>query len=132
MAAKSLFLLLCSSEHEKIQMAAMLSSVAAVSERPVQLLVSMSAILAFKNGLADSQRYRGGEFSRSMLEKKVPDAMTLFHQGRLLGGLQVYACSMAMDVAQLSISDLVVDLFDGERGLTAFLSDAEQGELVVL
>ncbi len=44
MAAQPLFIVLCSGEHEKLQMAAMMASVGAVSERPVQLFVSMNAL----------------------------------------------------------------------------------------
>ncbi len=47
MASNTLYILLCSGEHEKVQMAAMMASVAAVSERPVEVFVSMNAILAF-------------------------------------------------------------------------------------
>jgi peroxiredoxin family protein len=131
-SAKPLFLLLCSGEHEKIQMAAMLASVAAVSERPVQLFVSMNAFLAFRKGLSEDERYQGGTFSMLMREKKAPDAIELLGQGKALGDLSVYACSMALDVAGLQIDDLVENLFDGPLGLTKFLSDAELGDLVVL
>jgi len=132
MSARPLFLLLCSGEHEKIQMAAMMASVAAVSERPVQLFISMNAVLAFKKGIGDDERYHGGTFSKLMREKKAPDAIGLLEQGKALGELTVYACSMALDVAVLQISDLVDDLFEGPLGLTKFLSDAESGDLVVL
>ena len=113
-------------------MAAMIASVAAVSERPVQLFVSMNAFLAFRKGLSDDERYHGGTFSKLMRDKKAPDAVGLLGQGKALGDLSVYACSMALDVAGLQISDLVEDLFDGPLGLTKFLSDAESGDLVVL
>ena len=132
MPAKPLFLLLCSGEHEKLQMAAMMASVAAVSERPVQAFISMNALFAFRKGVPPEERYRGGAFSKLMLEKKAPDAVGLFEQGKALGDLSLYACSMALDVSGLEISDLVDDLFDGPLGLTKFLSDAEAGDLIVL
>ena len=44
--SNALYILLCSGEHEKIQMAGMMASVAAVSERPVEVFVSMNALLA--------------------------------------------------------------------------------------
>lgn len=131
MSNNPLFLLLCSGEHEKIQMAAMMASVAAVSERPVQLFVSMNAVLSFKKEV-QGERYHGGTFSKLMLEKKAPDAMELFHQGKMLGDLSVYACSMALDISGIEMDDLVEGLFDGPMGLTKFLSDAETGSLVVL
>lgn len=132
MAASPLYIVLCSGEREKVQMAAMLASVAAVSERPVRVFVSMNAISVFRAGISDEQRYHGGEFAGLLREKKAPDPITLFQQGKMLGGLRMHACSMALDLTGLKVADLVEELFDDELGLTAFLSDAEDGELVVL
>ena len=127
-----LFIVLCSSEHEKLQMAGMMASVGAVSERPVKLFVSMNAIFAFGRDTPDEKRYQGGTFSKLMLEKKAPDAIGLLRQGKELGDLEVYACSMALDVSGIEEDELVEDLFDGALGLTRFLSDAEAGQLVFI
>jgi peroxiredoxin family protein len=132
MTEKTLFVVLCSGEHEKIHMAAMMASVAAVSNRKVELFVSMNAIYAFGRDMAPEERYRGGEFSKQMLEKKAPDTMTLLEQGRTLGDMKAWACSMALDVLGWTPDNLVEDLFDGELGLTKFLSDAEEGDLIVV
>jgi peroxiredoxin family protein len=132
MAAQPLFILLCSGEHEKIQMAAMMASVGAVSERPVRVFVSMNAISAFGNDQPAAERYHGGAFSRLMLEKRVPDAMDLFGQGKELGDLKVWACSMALDVKGWELDHLVEGLFDEALGLTKFLSEAEAGQLIVI
>lgn len=130
MANDPLFIVLCSPEHEKLQMAGMLASVGAVSDRPVKLFVSMNAIFAFDRNRPDAERYRGGRFSELMLEKGAPDALGLLRQGKELGDLEIFACSMALDVSGLAEEDLVEDLFDGALGLTRFLSDAEEGQLV--
>ena len=127
-----LFILLCSGEHEKIQMAAMTASVAAVSERVVHVFISMNAMYVFKNGVSADERYQGGAFSQVLKEMKAPDAMMLFEQGRMLGEMTMHACSMAMDVLGWEESDLEKGLFDGAMGLTKFLSDAENGELITL
>jgi peroxiredoxin family protein len=129
MSTPGLFILLCSGEHEKIQMAAMAASVAAVSERPVQVFVSMNALTVFRKDHGD--RYRGGEFSELMRERKVPDAIGLFEQGKMLGEMEIYACSMALDVAGIEVEDLIDDVVDGPGGLTKFLADAEAGQLIV-
>ena len=130
MSAKPLFILLCSGEHEKIQMAAMTASIAAVSERPVTVFVSMNALAAFEKGLEGAQRYKGGKFSQLMIDKKAPDALDLLGQGKALGELRIHACSMALDIQGWTLDNLADDLFDGELGLTRFLSDAEAGDLV--
>lgn len=130
MTSNALFILLCSGEHEKIQMAAMMASVAAVSERPVEVFVSMNAILAFAKGLEPNKRYHGAEFAKLLCN--APDALTLFRQGKELGDLKLWACSMALDVQGWEISNLELDLFDGPLGLTKFLSDAESGQFITL
>ena len=99
MASNSLYIMLCSGEHEKVQMAAMMASVGAVSERPVEVFVSMNAILAFAKDATAEIRYHGGPFSKLIKEKHAPDAMTLFRQGKELGDLKLWACSMARSIS---------------------------------
>jgi len=130
--ASPLYILLCSGEHEKIQMAAMMASIGAVSERPVEVFVSMNALPVFGKATRPEDRYRGGLFSALLREKRAPDAITLFRQGKELGDLKLWACSMALDLQAWEMDDLVAELFDGALGLTAFLSDAEAGQLVTL
>ena len=132
MAVPDLFIVLCSGEHEKLQMAAMMASVAAVSERPVHFFVSMNAVFAFDGMARPEDRYAGGAFSQLIREKGAPDAIDLLRQGKMLGDLEVHVCSMALDIAGWDEDRLVEDLFDGALGLTKFLSDAEGGQLVVL
>ncbi len=132
MATVPLYILLCSGEHEKLQMAAMMASVGAVSERPVEVFVSMNAIMAFAKDASPERRYRGGAFSALMKEKGAPDAIELFRQGKALGDLKMWACSMALDVTGWDEGQLTADLFDGALGLTRFLSDAENGQFVTL
>jgi len=132
MSGTPLYILLCSGEHEKVQMAAMMASVGAVSERPVEVFVSMNALFAFARDALPEGRYRGGVFSQLLTEKHAPDALTLFRQGKELGDLKMWACSMALDVRGWDMDRLVDELFDGPLGLTKFLSDAEAGQLVTL
>ena len=132
MAGQPLFILLCSGEHEKIQMAAMMASVGAVSDRPVTVFVSMNAIDAFEKDLTPARRYRGGAFSKLLIDNKAPDAVELFGQGKALGDLSMYVCSLALDLKGWQEDRLVDDLFDDVWGLTKFLSDAESGELTVI
>ena len=132
MSTSPLYILLCSGEHEKLQMAAMMASVGAVSERPVEVFVSMNAIFAFARGIEPAVRYHGGAFSRLLTEKRAPDAIALFRQGKELGDLKLWACSMALDVQGWDIDRLEDGLFDGALGLTKFLSDAEGGQFVTL
>jgi peroxiredoxin family protein len=130
MTGKPLFIVLCSGEHEKVQMAAMTASVAAVSERPVSVFVSMNAMFVFERGIAADARYRGGRMSGLLNERGAPDAVDLFRTAKDLGELTVHACSMALDVLGWDMDRLEEGVFDGPLGLTRFLSDAEEGQLV--
>lgn len=132
MSSQPLYILLCSGEHEKIQMAAMMASIGAVSDRPVHVFVSMNALFVFDGQASADERYKGGAFSSLIKEKNVPDAIQLFEQGRMLGDLKMYACSMALDVTGWGEDRLVEGLFDEAMGLTKFLSDAEGGQFVTL
>lgn len=132
MTSQPLYILLCSGEHEKIQMAAMMASVGAVSDRAVHVFVSMNAVFAFDKQAAADSRYKGGAFSSLLKEKGAPDAINLFEQGKMLGDLKMYICSMALDVSGWGEDRLVDGLFDDTMGLTKFLSDAEGGQFVTL
>jgi peroxiredoxin family protein len=132
MASNTLYILLCSGEHEKVQMAAMIGSVAAVSERPVEVFVSMNALLAFGKDAPADKRYHGAAFSKLLKEKKAPDPINLLRQGRELGDLKLWACSMALDVQGWELEHLEEGLFEGALGLTKFLSDAEGGQFITL
>ena len=110
----------------------MMASVGAVSDRTVHVFVSMNALSAFEKGAPADKRYRGGAFSSLLVEKGAPDAMQLFEQGKMLGDLKMYVCSMALDITGWSEDRLIDGLFDEALGLTKFLSDAESGQFVTL
>ena len=132
MASKPLFILLCSGEHEKLQMAANVASLGAVSDRPVEVFVSMNALLAFAKDTPADECYRGGAFSSLFHERHAPNAATLFQQGKDFGDLKIWACSMALDIQGWEIGHLVDGLFDGALGLTKFMSDAENGQFITI
>jgi len=67
---------------------------------------------------------------RIYVAKKAPDPVEMLAQGKMLGEMTVWACSMVLDVLGWDESDLVEGLFDGQMGLTKFLSEAEQGQLI--
>ena len=73
MATQPLYILLCSADRDKLQMASMLASVAAVSERPVHVFVSMGAIKAFDKTLEGNARYADGPFTAELVDKNAPD-----------------------------------------------------------
>ena len=132
MTTPPLYIMLCSAERDKIQMAGMVASVAAVSEREVHLFVSMGAIKAFEKGKPAKDRYLASAFSQELNSAGAPDPVELLKQGKMLGDMKVHACSMVMDVLGWEMENLEEELFEGPMGLTKFLSDAENGQLITL
>ena len=112
---------------ERLQMAAMVESVAAVSGHETLVFFSMNALPYFIKGRAD-QAPAEGEMGRLMLDKKVPEFKTLFEQAVELGDARIYPCSMAMDVLGVDRNDL--EAYLGEAtGLTKFLNDAQGSQV---
>jgi peroxiredoxin family protein len=116
-----------SGAHERLQMAAMLASVGAVSGNNVSVFLSMNAVSYFVKGSA-APASAEGPFGTLMAGKKVPPFRTLFHQAVELGGAKLYPCSMAMDVMGLQPEDL--EPYLGEpHGLTKFLDYAQDSQV---
>lgn len=121
-------ILLISGELEKLQAAAMLSSVAAVTGITVDVFVSMEALVYFTKEAVAKKNFKHGELGASFLERKeITLYPELLAQAKMLGSINVYACSMVMDVKGWEKEDLV-DIFDDVIGLTAFLSMAAEAQ----
>lgn len=132
MATLPLYIVLSSADRDKLQLASMIASVAAVSERPVHVFVSMGAIKVFDKSASGNDRYGDSAFNTELCEKNAPDPIEMFSQGKMLGDMTMWACSMVLDVLGWDESNLVEGLFDGQMGLTKYLSDAEEGQLMTL
>lgn len=112
---------------ERLQMAAMVTSVAAVSGHETLVFFSMNALTHFVKG-RESKAPVEGEMGELMQEKKVPEFKTLFEQAVELGEARIYPCSMAMDVLGVEKDDL--EAYLGEAtGLTKFLDDAQDSQV---
>ena len=112
---------------ERLQMAAMVASVGAVSGNQVSVFLSMNALPFFRKGDA-SPPPAEGEMGRLLVEKKAPPFKQLFESAVELGEAKIYPCSMAMDVLGYEPSD--VETYLGEPlGLTKFLDDARDGQV---
>lgn len=117
-----------SGTREKLQMAAMMASVAAATGDEVSVFFSMNALQFFvKNRNAEAPVE--GEFGTLMSQHGVPPFKQLFHQAAELGDARLLPCSMALDLMKISKDDLD-PAFGPATGLTRFLSDAEGGQLL--
>ena len=125
---QSINIVCVSGTREKLQMAAMVASVAAVTGDQVCVFLSMNALAHFVKGHAGGSAGRRRPRS-AHVEESVPPFKQLFPQAAELGEARLLPCSMAMDLMKLERSDLEPEL-GPPTGLTRFLSDAEGGQLL--
>ncbi|MDA8416406.1 MAG: DsrE/DsrF/DrsH-like family protein [Betaproteobacteria bacterium] len=112
---------------ERLQAAAMVASVAAVSGHEVLVFLSMNALPWFVKGTVEQPPVEGMVGSL-MQQKNVPGFKMLFEQAVDLGNARIYPCSMAMDVLDLEPPQL--EGFLGEpTGLTKFLSEIQGSQI---
>jgi peroxiredoxin family protein len=128
MSASKISILIVSGTSERLQMAAMVASVGAVSGTEVSVLLSMNSLQFFlKSNLSGPPPE--GPFGRTMAGKKVPPFKQLLQSAVELGDAKIHPCSMAMDVLGARAEDL--DSFLAPPlGLTRFLADSAGGQLV--
>ena len=120
-------IMVVSGSREKLQMAAMVASVGAVSGSDVHVFLSMNALSYFVKG-SGQEPPAEGEVGKLLVQKKAPPFRELFASAVDLGDAKIYPCSMAMDVLALEQSSL--EDFVGEpMGLTKFLDEAGGGQI---
>lgn len=112
---------------ERLQMAAMVASVGAVSGNDVHVFLSMNALGYFTTG-SDAAPPAEGAFGKLMAGKKIPGFRSLIEQAVELGDARVSPCSMAMDVMAIESSALP-SYFGPPLGLTKFLHDARNTQI---
>lgn len=127
MSSPRICIIVVSGSHERLQMAAMLASVGAVTGNEVSVFLSMNALQYFVKG-ANEAAPPEGSFGELMAVKNVPAFKNLFEQAVELGDAKIYPCSMAIDV--MGIAEDAFESWLGEPlGLTKFLSIAEGAQV---
>jgi peroxiredoxin family protein len=124
MAVERICVVVVSGTRERLQMAAMVASVAAVSGIEVTIFLSMNAVPYFVKG-ASVAPSNEGDFGNLLVTKKAPDFKTLFRQAVELGDAKILPCSMALDIAGIE-TDTLESYLGEPTGLTSFL-DAARG-----
>lgn len=112
---------------ERLQMAAMVASVGAVSGNDVTVFLSMNALPPFKKGAA-FEAPAEGPIGMLLVDKKAPPFKQLFEQAVELGDAKIHPCSMAMDILGYAQED-VEPYLGAPMGLTKFLDDAAAGQV---
>ena len=124
-------ILLMSGTRERLQMGGMLASVAAVSDRPVKVFVSMNALPCFLQvagsagsaGPADLADLAEGPAGRR-LEQRGPPYRQLFADAVELGDASIHPCSLAMELLDIQAQQLE-PYFGAPMGLTGFMEIAD-------
>ncbi|MGO9445076.1 MAG: DsrE/DsrF/DrsH-like family protein [Thiobacillaceae bacterium] len=117
-----------SGTREKLQMAAMIASVAAATGDEVSVFLSMNALPYFVKG-HDIDAPAEGEIGALLAQKGVPPFKQLFKHAVELGDAKLLPCSMALDLMKIKADELDPEV-GPPTGLTRFLSDAEGGQLL--
>lgn len=126
--SRKIYIVCVSGAHERLQMAAMIASVAAATGDEVSVFLSMNALAYFVKGHTEDPPAEG-EFGRRMAKVSVPPFRQLFSQAVELGDAKLLPCSMAMDILKITENDLEEGV-GPPTGLTRFLNDAEDAQLL--
>jgi len=131
-------LVLFSGTDDKLQAAAVLAAGAAALGKPVNVFLQYWALDAFRadriaadHGLAPEAGRDGREaVDRLRAAGQAPWVDTL-REAKDLGGVEIQACSLSMDLLHLQPTDLD-PLVDGVEGVTAFYLNAGEGQVVFI
>ena len=131
-------LVLFSGTDDKLQAAAVLTAGAAALAQPVNVFLQYWALDAFRadriaadHGLAPEAGAEGRVAVDDLrLAGQASWADTL-RQAKDLGGVDIEACSLSMDLLHLDPTDLD-PLVDGVEGVTAFFLNAGDGQVVFI
>jgi peroxiredoxin family protein len=126
-AVEKICVVVVSGTRERLQMAAMVASVAAVSGIEVKIFLSMNAVPYFVKGAATDAPSEG-RFGHLLAEKKAPDFKTLFRQAVEFGDATILPCSMALDIAGIE-TDTLEPYLGEPTGLTSFLDAARDAQV---
>lgn len=126
--SRKIFIVCVTGTREKLQMAAMIASVASALGEQVSIFLSMNALLYFVKGHTEDAPAEGEMGVRMANEKGVPSFKKLFKQAVEIGDAKLLPCSMALDILKVEEGDLDPSL-GPPTGLTRFLGDAEGAQV---
>jgi peroxiredoxin family protein len=131
-------LVLFSGTDDRLNAAAVLTAGAAALGRPVNVFLQYWALDAFRSdriGADHGLAPEAGEDGRQAIDDlraagQASWADTL-RQAKGLGGIDIQACSLSMDLLHITEADLD-PLVDGVEGVTAFYMNAGQGPVTFI
>lgn len=127
MSANKLRIVVVSGTRERLQMAAMVASVGAVSGDDVMVFLSMNALPYFAKG-AQQDAPAEGPVGKLLAQKNVPPFKQLFEHAVELGNAKIHPCSMAMDLLVLE-PEALESYMSEPLGLTKFLDGCKGAQV---
>jgi peroxiredoxin family protein len=131
-------LVLFSGTDDKLQAAAVLTAGAAALGKPVNVFLQYWALDAFRvdrigadHGLAPEAGAAGRLAVDSLRRAGQTSWAETLRQAKDLGGVDIEACSLSMDLLHLEPGDLD-PLVDGVEGVTSFYLNAGEGQVVFI
>lgn len=131
-------LVLFSGTDDRLQAAAVLTAGAAALGRPVHVFLQYWALDAFRadridrdHGLAPEAGATGRAAVDALREAGQASWAETLRGAKELGGVDIQACSLSMDLLHLAPADLD-PLVDGVEGITAFHLEAGDGPVVFI
>ena len=131
-------LVLFSGTDDRLQAAAVLAAGAAALGKPVNIFLQYWALDAFRadrishdHGLAPEAGAAGRDAVDALRNAGQASWADTLRQAKELGGVDIQACSLSMDLLRLDQRDLD-PLVDGVEGVTAFYLNAGEGQLVFI
>jgi peroxiredoxin family protein len=138
MDEQPLNLVLFSGTDDKLEAAAVLTAGAAALGKPVNVFLQYWALDAFRtdriardHGLAPEAGTEGRIAVNQLRAAGQASWAETLRQAKDLGGVEIQACSLSMDLLHLDQSDLD-PLVDGVEGVTAFYLNAGEGQVVFI
>jgi peroxiredoxin family protein len=131
-------LVLFSGTDDKLQAASVLTAGAAALGKPVNVFLQYWALDAFRadriagdHGLAPEAGAEGRAAVDDLRAAGQASWAETLRQAKELGGVDIQACSLSMDLLRLEPGDLD-PLVDGVEGVTAFYLNAGEGQVVFI
>jgi peroxiredoxin family protein len=131
-------LVLFSGTDDRLQAAAVLTAGAAALGRPVNIFLQYWALDAFRadriardHGLAPEAGPEGRRAVDDLARAGQASWPDTLRQAKDLGGVDIEACSLSMDLLRIDESDLD-PLVDGVEGVTAFYLNAGEGQVLFI
>ncbi|HEX7068905.1 MAG TPA: DsrE/DsrF/DrsH-like family protein [Candidatus Limnocylindria bacterium] len=131
-------LVLFSGTDDRLQAAAVLTAGAAALGKPVNVFLQYWALDAFRadriegeHGLAPEAGEDGRRAVDALRAAGQASWAETLRQAKELGGVDIQACSLSMDLLHLDPTDLD-PLVDGVEGVTAFYLNAGDGQVVFI